>query len=201
MEGPNTINHIPEESQEVANQIRALMLQPADKDKKPKATDMGKYRNFCVDFLNEEDPISDDVIENELELAKRSLYLRGLFPENHHVCATVIPCSRYGNLLEDTAMADKKFYVRLIIDAEGKTVSGFTSDKSFIFDLQPAEIQSDCTFDVGSFEVLPAPVDDKPYPYDLTPKDRARVLSEYERVLKNAQQHFRNIAPKKDPPN
>jgi hypothetical protein len=193
MERPDDISTISEPSQGVSNQIRSLMMaaNTGNTDNKPKAVEMPIYRNFCRDFLGEDDPISDDVIRVELERVRSTTKLRKLFLENHRCCVTVIPCSRYGNLLGDSEIKSKMYFAMLTVDETGKTVGGFTSDDSRIFDLQPVEIQSDCTFNIGMFEPLPPPDKNNYYPFDVSPADRTRLIAEYERVLRNAQARFR----------
>jgi hypothetical protein len=201
MEAQQTTIEISERSQEIADQVRNHMNERVYLGEKAKPFLLDEYSRFVGEFLGlkeppisnddvkrRREPISDDDIKRELDRVSATVNFRDLFRENHRYCVSVIPCNRFGDFLEEKQIDMGMHVVTLEIDESGRTVGGYTGDASYIYDLQPVEVQNTCTFSVGTYAPL-GPDENKPY--DVTEGDRVRVIAEYARVLKNAQSLFR----------
>jgi hypothetical protein len=148
--------------------------------------DSGKYVRASRDLLRRKIVLSDDLLKKRVAYLQQDNELKKHLPPNHRCCVAVIPCSLYGLPFSEDEVESGLHQANLIVEAvTDKTVRGFTLFNSDMFRMQPVEVQQNCVFEIGEYEIV-----DPKKPWMVSEDDRNRIIDLYTAKFKEAQKIF-----------
>lgn len=133
------------------------------------------YQTVCREFLSLTEVLPESLLARWLAYITQNSKLKLHFPEGYTCCLAIIPFTTYGNPLTSEEIERGDYLKILIVNPEGKTVSGFSINSSFVSDLLPLEVRK-LAFQIEKY--------DKEEPYQITHTDRQRLAANFEKAFR-----------------
>lgn len=134
------------------------------------------YQAACHELIGANEILPESLLQQWLAYIAQDSKLKLHFPEGYECCLAVMPFSTYGNSLPPEEMQRGDYLRILIINPDGKTVSGFSINSSFVADLLPSEVRT-LAFSIEKYETEGT--------YQIAAKDRQRLSSSFEKAFRS----------------
>lgn len=199
----NNIPMVPEEIRKLIHGHLAACREAAQRglpliEHRGEPLSLEDWRHFCQTYLSVDTILPPELLQQWLRYLQQDANLKVHFPAGYSSCLAVIPVSEYGKKLEEDSIQQGGFLKPLTVELAGKTykedgkervgkkgkTTGFTEVTSYIFKLLPLEVQEQCSFEIQPYAEGPT--------HEVTPADRERIISQFEKAFKNAQGLFNN---------
>lgn len=111
---------------------------------------LDEYSQACTEMLGN-NFLTEGLLNHWLDSLSQNSKLKSHFPAGYKCCLAAIPFSMYGNEMDREEIQSGAFLHCLLLDSDGKTLSGFSNKASYVADLLPKEIQQ-ATFTIPEYE-------------------------------------------------
>ncbi len=122
--------------------------------------ELDEYRAAVQGLLSVEDVdklLEPRIVDHYLSLIEQlnTEQQHEFFKPRHKCCATVVPASNYGHSLDEKQQTDGRYLRFMIVDGNDETLDNYGPEKSFLYLMQPEEIQADLADGGCTFYILP----------------------------------------------
>jgi len=124
------------------------------------AFQMDDYKRAVHELLQEvivERLLEPRIVDHYLEIIARmnTQEQKDFFEPGHKCCATLVPVSNKGLPLDEQKQVDGKYLRFMVIDEFDVSKDNFAWERSFLYKMQPEEIQADLADGGCTFYILP----------------------------------------------
>ncbi|MBU0668388.1 hypothetical protein KJ951_01330, partial [Patescibacteria group bacterium] len=131
---------------------------------------LNDYLAACKAFLPVKEILPEALLKDRIERMRAEADFEKYFPAGMNCMVAVVPVSLYGMPLDKESLERGDFQTVLVVDGEGRTISGFNIAPSYLHKLMPATLQEACTFKIS--------------------QDRDATIAAFEKAFRNAQEIF-----------